>query len=283
MWSSLEKFAYPDWFYPLVVEKPFLTFGMPRDVFIPMGRRRRVHDGFGLLWTPLVRRLSAIALFFIFNAAVYPFGRIDIIGHALIMAIIVAIAADHTRQVHFLPAIKRSLAGVPAGIAAALLAFGVGYWGLHTAFYGPEGRTGKPDGEIATHSHSPEHPHGPQAPGGIGAPPARLSASTQPGMHSGNGGTAANGTVAPATAALTEAMDRMHRLMMDAIRNPDPDVAFVTGMIPHHQGAIDMARIQIRYGSDPHNRELAQSIIDTQSKEITHMQAWLRQRSMPGQ
>lgn len=283
MWSSLEKFAYPDWFYPLVVEKPFLTFGMPRDVFIPMAGIAEFTMGFGLLWTPLVRRLSAIALFFIFNAAVYPFGRIDIIGHALIMAIIVAIAADHTRQVHFLPTIKRSLAGVPAGIAAALLAFGVGYWGLHTAFYGPEGRTGKPDGEIATHSHSLEHPHGPQAPGGIGAPPARSSSTTQPGMHSGHGGTAAKGAVAPMTAALTEAMDRMHGPMMDAVRNPDPDVAFVTGMIPHHQGAIDMARIQLRYGSDPHNREFAQSIIDTQAKEIAHMQAWLKQRSMPGQ
>ena len=102
-------------------------------------------------------------------------------------------------------------------------------------------------------------------------------------MHSGHGGTAAKGAVAPMTAALTEAMDRMHGPMMDAVRNPDPDVAFVTGMIPHHQGAIDMARIQLRYGSDPHNREFAQSIIDTQAKEIAHMQAWLKQRSMPGQ
>ena len=36
MWSSLEKFAYAEWFYPLVEERPFLTFGMPRDTFIPM-------------------------------------------------------------------------------------------------------------------------------------------------------------------------------------------------------------------------------------------------------
>ena len=39
-----------------------------------------------------------------------------LIGHALIMAVIVAIAADHTREVHFLPAVKRSLTGVPAGM-----------------------------------------------------------------------------------------------------------------------------------------------------------------------
>jgi hypothetical protein len=65
MWSSLEKFAYPDWFYPLVEEKPFLTFGMPRDVFIPMAGVAEFTMGFGLLWTALVRRLSAITPFVI--------------------------------------------------------------------------------------------------------------------------------------------------------------------------------------------------------------------------
>ncbi|HEX2147601.1 MAG TPA: DUF305 domain-containing protein, partial [Pseudorhizobium sp.] len=159
MWSSLEKFAYPDWFYPLVEEKPFLTFGLPRDVFIPMAGVAEFTMGFGLLWTPLVRRLSAVALFIIFNAAVYPFGRIDLIGHALIMAVIVAIAADHTREVYFMPGLKKALAGVPAGLAAALIIFVTAYWGLHTSIYGPEGRPG-PVTERLTHVPNPEHPHG---------------------------------------------------------------------------------------------------------------------------
>jgi len=173
MWSSLEKFAYPDWFSPLVVEKPFLTFGMPEHVFVPMAGVAEFTMGFGLIWTPLVRRLSAVTLFVIFNAAVYPFGRIDMIGHALIMGIIVAIAADPTREVNFMPALKRSLSGVPAGLASALVIFVTGYWGLHLAFYGPEGSVGPPVDEVATHSHNPEQPHGPQARGGIGAPPDR--------------------------------------------------------------------------------------------------------------
>jgi hypothetical protein len=159
MWSSLEKFAYPDWFYPLVVEKPFLTFGMPRDVFIPMAGVAEFTMGFGLLWTPLIRRLSAIALFIIFNAAVYPFGRTDLIGHALIMAIIVAIAADHTRQVHFLPAVKKPLAGIPAGLATMLALFAAGYWGLHIAFYGVNGASLPPSPGLTTHTPSAEHPH----------------------------------------------------------------------------------------------------------------------------
>lgn len=158
MWSSLEKFAYPDWFYPLVEEKPFLTFGMPRDVFIPMAGVAEFTMGFGLLWTPLIRRLSAIALFIIFNAAVYPFGRIDLIGHALIMAVIVAIAVDHTRDVFFLPDFKKKLTGVPIGVAAALVIFASSYWGLHLALYGSEG-TMTSAIHRTTHSDDPDHPH----------------------------------------------------------------------------------------------------------------------------
>ena len=165
MWSSLEKFAYPDWFYPLVEEKPFLTFGLPRDVFIPMAGVTEFTLGFGMLWTPLVRRLSALALFIIFNAAVYPFGRIDLIGHGLIMAVIVAIAADHTRELHFLPKLRRSLAGVPTSLAAMLVLFVAGYWGLHLIIYGAAGSipASQPPA-FSTHSPDPEHPHATDVP-----------------------------------------------------------------------------------------------------------------------
>ena len=254
MWSSLEKFAYPDWFDPLVDEKPFLTFGLPREVFVPMAGVAEFTMGFGLLWTPLVRRLSAVALFVIFNAAVYPFGRVDLIGHALIMAVIVAIAADHTREVHFLPALKRRLAGVPAGLAAALVIFATGYWGLHIAIYGFEGNTGVPAGERMTHTPNPEYPHG---------------------MH----GAAAASTVAPtAEAANRAAMDRMHGPMMQGIAHADPDTAFVLGMIPHHQGAIDMAETVLKFGKDAKNQHLAREIIAAQKREIGEMREWLKQR-----
>jgi hypothetical protein len=258
MWSSLEKFAYPDWFYPLVEEKPFLTFGMPRDVFIPMAGVAEFTMGFGMIWTPLVRRLSAVALFVIFNAAVYPFGRVDLVGHALIMAVIVAIAADHTREVHFLPALKRRLAGVPAGLAAALVIFSTGYWGLHIAIYGIEGNARTPAGERLTHTPNPEYPHG---------------------MHGAAGGTA---TTAPtAAAAYRAAMDRMHGPMMQGMANADPDAAFVLGMIPHHQGAIDMAEIVLKFGKDAHNQHLAREIIAAQRREIGEMREWLKQKNIP--
>jgi hypothetical protein len=169
MWSSLEKFAYPDWFYPLVEEKPFLTFGMPRDVFIPMAGVAEFTMGFGLLWTALVRRLSAVALLVIFFTAVYPFGRIDLVGHALIMAALFLVAADPCREAKTV-AVKMpntlprfgSLASVPAGLAVALVVLVSGYWGLHGVFYSAGYEAGQRQ-ELTTHSHSKEYPHGPQA------------------------------------------------------------------------------------------------------------------------
>lgn len=169
MWSSFEKFAYPSWFYPLVVEKPFLTFGLPRDVFIPMAGVTEFTLGLGLVWTPLIRRLSALALLVIFTAAVWPFGRVDLIGHGLIMAVLLAVAADQSRATHFLPKFKTKLRHIPAGIAVAFLLYGFAYWGLHLALYGPDGYIGPATPEKTTHSHSPEYPHGPQD-GTIGGP-----------------------------------------------------------------------------------------------------------------
>lgn len=159
MWSSLEKFAYPDWFYPLVLEKPFLTFGMPRDAFIPMAGVAEFTLGFGLLATPLVRRLSALSLLVIFNAAVFPFGRVDLVGHALVMMMIIAIAVDQTRELHFLDAVRRRIALLPASLAGFLIIFVSSYWGLHAAMYGLEGAPVAVE-PISTHSADPENPHG---------------------------------------------------------------------------------------------------------------------------
>ena len=77
-----------------------------------------------------------------------------------------------------------------------------------------------------------------------------------------------------ATKAFTEANSKMHKDMTITFTG-NADVDFIKGMLPHHQGAVDMAKIVIQYGKDPEVRKLAQAIIKAQNKEIAWMKSWL--------
>ncbi len=74
---------------------------------------------------------------------------------------------------------------------------------------------------------------------------------------------------------LMDGMSAMNRDMMAGATASDIDVAFVCSMIPHHRGAIDMARAELAHGDDPWARTLAEAIIAAQEKEIAEMLAWL--------
>jgi uncharacterized protein (DUF305 family) len=77
-------------------------------------------------------------------------------------------------------------------------------------------------------------------------------------------------------AAMHAAMQHMQE-NMGMPMSGDPDRDFAQMMIPHHQGAIDMARIELESGKDPQLRQMAQKIIEDQEREIASLKEWLAQ------
>ncbi|MGU3539940.1 hypothetical protein [Methylobacterium sp. A54F] len=138
MWASVEKWAYPHWTDPLIAAKPTMTMGFSSTLFMDAAGVIEFTLAFALVWTPLVRRLSAIILAGVFVAAIAEFGQVDAIGHSGIIVVLVAIAADDRR----IPATRRDAILAPAYYAAALAAFLTLYYAGHAALY--EGFAGLP-------------------------------------------------------------------------------------------------------------------------------------------
>lgn len=95
------------------------------------------------------------------------------------------------------------------------------------------------------------------------------------GMHQGQ--RAQNMPKDPASRAYMQSMQKMNRDMRSKRMTGDADADFARMMAAHHQGAIDMARIELQYGKDPDLKAMAQKMIDDQTKEVQQLQDWLKQ------
>jgi uncharacterized protein (DUF305 family) len=83
----------------------------------------------------------------------------------------------------------------------------------------------------------------------------------------------------PDDPASTKGFKEADMRMMQNMHAPftgDPDVDFRTAMIPHHKGAVDMAKVALKHAKNPETKKMAQKIIDDQEREIREMQAWLK-------
>jgi hypothetical protein len=129
----------------------------------------------------------------------------------------------------------------------------------------------------------PPHHMGPpmQQPGGMHqGMPGGMHGNMHGGMHGnmpGHGATQPKGDNGPSSLAFQGINMKMHEAMNITFTG-NADVDFVKGMIPHHQGAIDMAKTVLAFGKDPEVRKLAEEIIKAQESEIALMNAWLQRR-----
>lgn len=123
MWASVEKWAYPQWSFPILIEHSIITLGFDSEFYMRAAGMVEFTLAFALLWTPLIRRCSAAILVVAFIAACFEFGKIDAVGHSAIIAALFAIACDdkayaRDRRVPWLAPIA-----LCASLAATLLVY----------------------------------------------------------------------------------------------------------------------------------------------------------------
>ena len=94
MWASVEKWAYPEWTYPLFVAHPEMSLGFDPTYYMRAAGVVEFALAFALTLTPFTRRCSAIMLTAIFVTAVFGFGKIDAIGHAGVIGVLLALILD---------------------------------------------------------------------------------------------------------------------------------------------------------------------------------------------
>ncbi len=132
MWASIEKWAYPEWSFPLFLEHPSLSLGFEPEFFMRAAGAVEFALAFALLWTPLVRRVGAIVLAAMFISAVFEFGKVDLIGHALIVVVLFGIIADDSPKSTW----SRYPWLIPVGYSTALASFLAIYYFAHTLLFG---------------------------------------------------------------------------------------------------------------------------------------------------
>jgi hypothetical protein len=132
MWASIEKWAFPEWSFPLLSTHPQIAMGLDPVFYMRAAGAVEFALAFALMWSPLVRRVGAAILAGMFISAVFEFGKLDLIGHTLIVAALLAIIADDSGK----KVLVRYPWLAPVGYASALSLFLSLYYVAHALIFG---------------------------------------------------------------------------------------------------------------------------------------------------
>jgi hypothetical protein len=131
LWPSIEKFVYPGWVAPIALAHPEITLGFDVATVVTAAGVVEFGLSFALFWTPLVRRIAALVLIAVLTAATFDFGKVDGIGHLLIIAILIVIFAQPADTLDRRHPLLAPLVGSGTFAAVVLL-----YTGGHALYYG---------------------------------------------------------------------------------------------------------------------------------------------------
>lgn len=139
LWGGMEKFAYPDWSFPLLIQRPNLAFGFNPEFFMISAGFVEFTAAFLVITVAIAARASSALLLFIFTSAIPEFGVVDAVGHAVIIIVLVVLIFSHNPIAERLEtgrsAFAASVLGVGLYFAALALEAGFFYF-THWLAYG---------------------------------------------------------------------------------------------------------------------------------------------------
>lgn len=140
LWASIEKWAFPEWSFMLLAQRPGMTFGFSPEFYMVAAGFVEFCGAWLLITGLLSARAAALVLLAMFVSAIVPFGTIDAIGHLLIIVVMVMLVFGNNPVGLRLGVRGRPLAtaaGHAGAFAGALAFFFAIYYGGYYLSYGP--------------------------------------------------------------------------------------------------------------------------------------------------
>ena len=141
LWAGMEKFAYPDWSFPLFLQRPNLSMGFDPEFFMVAAGFVEFTAAFLVITVSIAARVSSVLLLFIFTSAIPEFGVVDAVGHAVIIVVLIALIFSPNPIAKKLETSKGTAATAALSVALYFTALALEasfFYATHWMAYGPK-------------------------------------------------------------------------------------------------------------------------------------------------